>query len=248
MSTNMTEQFGFHGLNSAQSEFNKNMFVIQQQMAKMQTCLPVKIVAVRNAGLSPVGYVDVIPQVDLVRGDGTPLDHGTLTNLPYFRLQGGSNAIVIDPEVGDLGIACFCSRDISKFKNARKKSPPASMRSHDFSDGVYIGGILNAAPTQYIQFNSNGITVHSPTKVTIEAPTVIANCTTATIEASGTATVHGSAVRIGASGDTLRELVDSRMVALFNGHTHPGDSGGTTGVPNQQMSVGTQTTTTTKVG
>jgi phage baseplate assembly protein V len=45
--------------------------------------------------------------------------------------------------------------------------------------------------------------------------------------------------QVNLSGDLagLKRLVDERLINIFNFHTHPGDSGGTTGIPNQTMSA-----------
>lgn len=40
------------------------------------------------------------------------------------------------------------------------------------ADALYIGGILNGVPTQYVQFAADGIHLVSPTKVTVQAPNV----------------------------------------------------------------------------
>lgn len=136
------------------SDYNELQFVIRQRLADIQTALPVKIVAVKD------GFVDVKPIVQQLSADGSVIDHGVIYNIPYFRLQGGVNGIIIDPAVGDIGLCVFCSRDISGVKNARKNAPPSSRRMHSFSDGVYIGGILNDAPTRKIVFDDSGIDVN----------------------------------------------------------------------------------------
>ena len=135
------------------SDYNELQFVIRQRLADIQTALPVEIVAVKD------GFVDVKPIVQQLSADGSVIDHGVIYNIPYFRLQGGVNGIIIDPAVGDIGLCVFCSRDISGVKNARKNAPPSSRRMHSFSDGVYIGGILNDAPTRKIVFDDSGIDV-----------------------------------------------------------------------------------------
>lgn len=135
------------------SDYNELQFVIRQRLADIQTALPVEIVAVKD------GFVDVKPIVQQLSADGSVIDHGVIYNIPYFRLQGGVNGIIIDPAVGDIGLCVFCSRDISGVKNARKNAPPSSRRMHSFSDGIYIGGILNDAPTRKIVFDDSGIDV-----------------------------------------------------------------------------------------
>jgi phage baseplate assembly protein gpV len=42
----------------------------------------------------------------------------------------------------------------------------------DYSDGLYLGGLLNGIPEQYIQFGSGGITIVSPTAITLNAPQI----------------------------------------------------------------------------
>jgi len=147
------------------SEYNSLAFVINSFLSKIQTATLVKIVSCTNSGgVSPVGFVDVIPLVDQIDGLGVPVPHVTLFNIPYFRAQGGSNAIILDPQAGDIGICVFASRDISKVKSSKKSSPPDSLRQFSYSDGLYIGGVLNGPPSQYVQFSTAGIKIHTPTR------------------------------------------------------------------------------------
>lgn len=173
------------------SEQNGLNFAIQQAMLKLQTALPVRVMAVRNAGLAPVGQVDIQVLVDMVDGQGNTVQHGTISNVPYFRLQGGTNAVIVDPSPGDIGMACFCSRDISAVKSVRDAAPPGSWRSHDFSDALYLGGFLNGTPTSYVQITEGGILVH-----------------------------NSSGVKLGDTGADVRRLVDERMLEWANSHTH----------------------------
>lgn len=161
------------------SKFGAQAFMIQQFLNRMQTTTIVKVVGVKDVGkLAPVGFVDVEPQINQLDGDGKSYPHTTIYNIPYFRLQGGKNAIIIDPEEGDFGYCSFCSRDISDFKEKKEQVDPASSRFYDWADGIYTGGILNGEPEQYIQFNSDGITITSPKDVMI-------NCDNATVKADG---------------------------------------------------------------
>jgi hypothetical protein len=173
------------------SDQNGLNFAIQQAMLKLQTALPVRVMAVRNAGLAPVGQVDIQVLVDMVDGQGNTVRHGTIPNVPYFRLQGGTNAVIVDPSPGDIGMACFCSRDISAVKSVKDAAPPGSWRSHDFSDALYLGGFLNGTPTSYIQITDGGILVHNT-----------------------------SGVKLGDTGTDVRRLVDERMLEWANSHTH----------------------------
>lgn len=182
---------------STWGEFNNIAFMVQQAIGKLQTATLVKIEKCTNSGgLSPVGFVDVTPLVNQLDAAGNPTPHVTIFNVPYFRLQGGKNAIIIDPEPGDIGVAVFASRDITKVKATKGAANPGSFRQYSFADGLYLGGMLNAVPTQYVQFSTAGIRIHSPTQIKLDAPdirleadTVEIECQTFTMDASASATV-----------------------------------------------------------
>lgn len=203
--------------NTNTSEFNKLSYVFNQLMRDVHTTTLCQIVAVTNSGgVSPVGYVDVKPLVNMVDYRGNAIPHTTIFHLPYFRLQGGSNAIIIDPQVGDIGICLIAEHDVSKVKNTKAAANPGSKRRYSFSDGLYIGGVLNGVPTQYLQFAAGGVTVHSPSVVNIEAPTINLN---GAVNATSTITAVGDVTGSGTSLHT---------------HTHSGVNSGTdnSGGPN----------------
>jgi GpV Apex motif len=155
------------------SEFNAMRAVVRALIARINTCTEVQVVAVTNAGdLSPVGFVDVQPLVNQLDGAGKSIPHGVLHRLPYFRLQGGTDAVIIDPKVGDIGIAVFADHDISAVANAKAQANPGSGRRFDMADGLYIGGVLNGVPEQYIRFHAGGIDIVSPTKIRLAAPEI----------------------------------------------------------------------------
>jgi hypothetical protein len=153
--------------------YNNLRFAIRQALANVQTATIVKVITCSNdGGVSPVGTVDVQVLVNQISGNGVPTPHVTMYGLPYLRVQGGSNAVIIDPEPGDIGVAVFSSRDITNVKSTKKQANPGSFRTHDFSDGMYLGGLLNGTPLQYMQFTEDGISIVSPTAITVTAPSV----------------------------------------------------------------------------
>ena len=154
----MTTDFtGFASAHDQGDDFAQLHFFVKQMLRGQATATIVQVQSVTTSGgLSPVGYVDVLPMVHQVDGAGQSVPHGPLHNLPYFRLQGGVNAIVMDPAEGDIGLAIFASRDISKVKNTRAPAVPGSKRVQDMADGLYVGGFLNGAPANYIQFDADG--------------------------------------------------------------------------------------------
>jgi hypothetical protein len=204
---------------STWGEFNNMAFMVQQALGKMQTATLVRIESCTNAGgLSPVGYVDVTPLVNQLDGQGNPTPHVTIYNVPYFRLQGGANGIIIDPQKGDIGVAVFASRDISQVKTTKKQGNPGSRRQYSFADGMYLGGMLNGTPTQYVQFSAAGIWIHSPTAIILEAPDIQLNA--ATVEINGTASTTVTTPTFTVNGATVLNGTISQVgggAAAFSG-------------------------------
>lgn len=243
----MADQFGYAGLAQAgqgDSEFGALQFLINQALLRVSTATLVKVVSVTNSGgLSPVGFVDVQPLVNQLDGAGNAVPHGVLYRLPYFRLQGGADAIILDPKVGDIGMAAFANRDVSLVKASRAQSNPGSWRSHDMADGLYFGGLLNGTPVQYVQFTAGGVNVVSPVKVTVTAPDIELNASTQCALNSPQILLNGT-VRQGAGslGGTSTWQGDMNTLGTLrnNGkdvgstHTHPGVQTGpsNTGTPN----------------
>jgi len=215
----MTNYTGFQTPGQSSGDYNSMSLVIQQHIKRMNSSTVVKVMSVTNAGdLSPVGFVDIQPQVDLLDGSGNKIQHGTIFKCPYFRYQGGANAIILDPQVGDLGIALFADRDISSVIANKGQAAPGSARRFDMSDGMYIGGLLNGTPTQYVQFSSAGITIVSPTMVKLQSPDVQISCQTLEITATTSAeittptfTVNGNQV---VTGTVTAAEVDAPIVTV----------------------------------
>lgn len=151
-------------LSDTNSEWNRLQFAIRSVMSGMATTSLVIVKAVDG------DTVDVQPMVSQVDGAGNAIPHGTIHNLPIWKLQGGGNAVEVMPAAGDIGLALFCHSDISGVKRAKAPTTPGSNRRFDWADGVYLGGVLNAAPSQFIRIDEDGITLTSESVVTINAP------------------------------------------------------------------------------
>jgi hypothetical protein len=153
--------FGQRSLSSSTSGFNHNDFQGRQLMSEARTGVPVKIIAVHGGGMAGAPTVDVqilVKQQDL---QGNTTSHGIIYGIPVHRQQGGGNAIINDPAVGDVGHMSISDRDISSLKaNAGAESNPGSQRTHDLADGIYMGRILNPAnPDQAVQFTETGVKI-----------------------------------------------------------------------------------------
>lgn len=196
----MSSEAGFSGLpkpTDYSSEFNAQAFLVSSLLSKVCVATVVRVVGVTNSGgVSAPGTVDIIPLVNLLDADNNAMTHGAIYRCPYQRAQGGSNAIIMDPQVDDIGIAIFADRDISSVVKNRGQANPGSRRRFDWADAMYIGGLLNGAPTQYVQFSDAGITIHSPAAVKLQGPSVDIECQTLAINATTSAMVTTPSFRV----------------------------------------------------
>jgi hypothetical protein len=200
-----TSGASFLNVQSFGSDYAATRFLIKMMNGGNFHAHLVTVKSVTNNGtVSPVGEVSVQILVNQIDGDGNAFPHGTIFGVPYFRLQGGANAVILDPVVGDVGIAVFCDRDISSVKANKGQASPGSRRQFDPSDALYIGGFLNGVPTQYVQFlpNGGGINVVSPGVVTLKA--------------------QGKTWTFGSAGFTM----SNGVIAETHIHPQPNDSAG----------------------
>ena len=156
-------------LQTGGTSFNALSFLIHQVIAGKAFAALVKVISVTGGGTGQPPYAAVQPLVNQVDGFGNQVPHGTIYNLPCFRLQGGAGALILDPVVDDIGQAIICDRDISFVKTTGAVSGPGSFRHNDWSDGCYFGGFLNAAPTAYVQIGGGNISMIAPGTITITA-------------------------------------------------------------------------------
>jgi hypothetical protein len=89
-----------------------------------------------------------------------------------------------------IGVAVFANRDISEVVSTQQQALPGSGRRYHFSDRECL---QSTAPTQYVQFNSNGIAVVSPNNVTVRPPSI----------------------SIGASGSSTQPLVTDAFITYW---------------------------------
>lgn len=139
-------------INTQSSEYNGLSFIIQQAIRQqVNTCIVVKVTAVKD------GYVDVLPLVTQIDGNGEAVQPTTLYHLPFMRYHGGVCAVVLDPVVGDIGLAVFAQKDCSNVGvGTTEPQQPASFRENSMANGFYIGGFLNQSPTCSIELKQDG--------------------------------------------------------------------------------------------
>lgn len=182
----------------------------------------VEVTAVR--GTAPNLVVDVLPLVAEVKSDGGGMIQGSqIFNIPVWRLQRGNSAIIMNPVVGDIGMIAICDNDTSVVRANRKESVPGSKRTHSRSDAIYLGGLLNGEPSQFIEFADGALNITSPNpvnvtcaKATIVAPQGV-EIMTPTAHFSGNITADGNITdNAGTQSASLKSLRDK-----YDGHKHP---------------------------
>lgn len=143
------------------TDFDVVRFHCRQLLAELDTMKLVSVIAVHGGGgaIARAGTVDVLPLVNQLDGQGNATPHGVVYGIPWWRLQGGSGAVVIDPVIGDIGYVAVSDRDISNVVRAGQQSNPGSYRKYSVADGIYVGGCLNGPPTQYVAITTTGVTI-----------------------------------------------------------------------------------------
>ena len=186
-------------------EYDKVISQFNSLITNVNTAMPCKVVAIEKQeqrGVNIVGFVDIQLMIEQTNGQKKGNETAIVCNVPYVRIQGGTNAVIIDPEINDLGVAIFSSRDITNFKEARRQTPPATWRKFSISDAIYIGGIRNQKPVQYIHFRNDGIEIYSPKRVHITTPTVLIDSDNTTINTSENTTINANNATINTSAKT----------------------------------------------
>jgi len=156
------------------NDYNAGQFAIEQIASQVSTAFLAIVTKVSNppGELAKVGTLSAQPLVNQVDGHGNATAHGVVHNLCYFRYTGGKNAVIIDPEVDDIGIVVLCDRDISSVKANQGIANPGSRRRHDMADGIFFGVPLSAKdkeiPEQYVRFTANGIEIKDKNSNKIE--------------------------------------------------------------------------------
>lgn len=222
------------------------LFIITKLLQGVHTCDLVQVLAV-NPVSGKVGFVTVQPLVQDVDTGGVVLAQSPIYNVPYMRYQGGSSAVILDPVAGDTGLAIFAESDITNVKQTQKQGAAATARTHSTADALYIGGVLNPDPVQWVKFQPGGagIDIISPGEVTLQAGTsvIISAGTTAHITAPAGLTIDANVTLNGTMSGTHTGAGAYQFAgtivapdAVINGvtqstHVHSDPQGGNTGGP-----------------
>lgn len=188
-------------------------------------------------GEAPNLKVDFLPLVTRTTNTGAPIPNAQVYGASVWRLQRGSSAIIMDPVAGDIGIALYCDKDSDNARRDRISGAPNTTRCHSRIDALYLGGLLNQQPDQFIEFADSAINITSPNpvNVTCSKATIIAP-DGVTVESpnshfTGNITAGGNITdNAGSQSSSVKELRDA-----YNKHKHPVtgvESGGSTVISN----------------
>lgn len=184
-------------LNSGASEYNAISFMVENMIKGMvNTAIPVRVDSCTKPGPGgAAGYVSATPLVMQRGADGKSLQPVSLPQLPFYRVQAGTAAVVLDPQPGDVGLAVFSQQDASNIE-AGKTDPvqAGSFRAFDMSDGFFVSCHYGKTPDVYVELEQNkgvtlqtgqgdpicqiyldkegNISIKSKTKISLEAPQI----------------------------------------------------------------------------
>jgi hypothetical protein len=153
------------------SEANAQQFLMHQFLMGKAFITLALVTGVNDSG----EVVSVKPMVDGFTGGGDRIPSGVISGVPVWRLQRGASAVIMPPVEGDIGLIAICDRDITAVKATKDAALPGSNRTHSYSDAIYLGGVLNAEPSQYVKFANDGIDIVSPLVVQVNGNTVLVN-------------------------------------------------------------------------
>ena len=181
---------------------------------------------------------------------GRTIELPEFTMVPPVFMQGGGSYTAHPIAVGDYCLLVLTERCFDRWYGGADFQSPAEFRVHDYSDGLAIVGVnpLASAITipsviqQTGDTNQDGDYTHQGDRTQTGDQTIIGNLhvdgnvtVTGNITCQGTIAagnytgLAGGAMTASVSIETTADVVASGI--SLNSHTHPGDSGGTTGGP-----------------
>jgi len=216
---------------------------IGEALSNLHTATIAKVTGVQAKTIS------VQPVINRVVA-GRSIELPEFTMVPPVFMQGGGSYTAHPIAVGDYCLLVLTERCFDRWYGGADFQSPAEFRVHDYSDGLAIVGVnpLASAITipsviqQTGDTNQDGDYTHQGDRTQTGDQTIIGNLhvdgnvtVTGNITCQGTIAagnytgLAGGAMTASVSIETTADVVASGI--SLNSHTHPGDSGGTTGGP-----------------
>ena len=180
----------------------KNIF------STLNVCIPATVTKYNKSN----NTVDLQPAIQVVLTDNSFLDMPQVFDIPILEMGGNGLSIRIPLKSGDTGFILFCDRDITLFKQEKKKTQPNTLRKHDLSDGIFI-------PMKF-----GGVGVDDRISISSDDGSIKFEVTSSGINVKGNITVDGEI--------TATDVKTATNVSLKN-HKHGGVRAGSdsTAVP-----------------
>ena len=190
---------------------------IGEALSNLHTATIAKVTAVQEKTIS------VQPVINRVV-DGKSIQLPQFTKVPPLFMQGGGSYTAHPIAVGDYCLLVLTERCFDRWYSGSDFQDPAEFRMHDYSDGIAIVGINPQAGALTIpsviqqtgDANADGDHTHQGDTTQMGNLTITGN-----LHVNGNITCTGKLT----AGTATIGGID------FGTHTHPGDSGGTTGGP-----------------
>ena len=190
---------------------------IGEALSNLHTATIAKVTAVQEKTIS------VRPVTNRVV-DGRSIELPEFTKVPPLFMQGGGSYTAHPIAVGDYCLLILTERCFDRWYSGADFQDPAEFRMHDYSDGIAIVGINPKAGALTIpdviqhtgDTNQDGDYTHQGDRTQEGNFTLTGN-----LQVNGNITCTG---KLTAASATIGGID-------FGSHTHPGDSGGTTGGP-----------------
>lgn len=180
--------------------FNLLHYIIQNNINKINTILPCKIVKIKDDNT-----IDVQSLIKIVWDDGIQDQPPVLSNVLVSKLMGGNCIIDVELKVGDIGIVGFCQQDISASIKNKSIEPPNTKRQFSLSDGIWLSGILSEGnQANKILLSQNGdIDIEANNDINITANSNV------NITANSKAVLSAGNQALGSVIDKLSDIVNS---------------------------------------
>lgn len=193
---------------------------VRQAMRQTRVAMPAVVVSYDGgSGLASVRVV--IPELT---AGGEALTQPVIPAVPVSFPRGGGASVTWPLSEGDAGILIFADRDIGGWAVDGDNSAPESDRMHSLTDGMFIPG-LGGGSTGNLVLKMGGSTI----TLTTSGIDIVGNVTV-----KGNVDIDGSQTTTGTSQSTGSISTDGDVTGgsvSLRSHTHPGDSGGSTGGP-----------------
>lgn len=205
----MSKSKGIANYEDLTSEYNALNFIITSIIkSTVNTCYAVTVTKVDTDNQK----VTVKPLIAQIDADNNKIELPEIFEIPYFRYSAGRTAVKLNPVAGDIGVLIVFKSDSSNIKTGNNSQIlPNSFLNYPLYSGIYIGGMLNNDPENYIEIKDDSITINANKKIVI-------NCQTAEINADSEVNINSSKINLGENASLA--LINEKITDALNQHTH----------------------------